>query len=223
MEKPDVKESVPICHTVLLDMLGLSPTSGRTGADLRTAVGDFLAHAEYLLTYDLTGPPLTEIFELARQAGATFAVLEHVRKTAAGLTANLLGAVLIRDSLIGLALATEAQVLANMVFVSRDDVDAMKRSLNDAFTPMEEVTADKMDQDGYVGIVSLHAAAIAHLTETARPLPRMLNFTFHSPSLPTLIAAYRLYADASRADELRAENHVVHPLFMRPAGRALSN
>jgi hypothetical protein len=33
----------------------------------------------------------------------------------------------------------------------------------------------------------------------------------------------RLYYDASRADELRAENKVVHPLFMLPTGQALSS
>jgi len=32
----------------------------------------------------------------------------------------------------------------------------------------------------------------------------------------------RLYSDAGRADELRAENDVVHPAFMRPTGYALS-
>ena len=49
----------------------------------------------------------------------------------------------------------------------------------------------------------------------------MLNFVF-AASLPTLVAAYKLYADASRADELRDQNKVVHPAFMLPTGRALS-
>jgi prophage DNA circulation protein len=40
--------------------------------------------------------------------------------------------------------------------------------------------------------------------------------------MPTLVMAYRLYADASRGDELRAENKVVHPAFSPAAGLALS-
>jgi prophage DNA circulation protein len=36
------------------------------------------------------------------------------------------------------------------------------------------------------------------------------------------VLAYRLYADASRADEIRAENKVVHPAFCPPTGIALS-
>ena len=87
---------------------------------------------------------------------------------------------------------------------------------------MEEIAADDMDQMTYQALVRLHAAVTFFLVETARPLPRMLNFQFGAP-MPTLVAAYRLYADAGRADELRAENKVVHPAFMRPFGKALSN
>jgi prophage tail gpP-like protein len=38
----------------------------------------------------------------------------------------------------------------------------------------------------------------------------MLTYEFFS-ALPTLVCAYRLYADAGRADELRAENKIIHP------------
>ena len=49
----------------------------------------------------------------------------------------------------------------------------------------------------------------------------MLDFQF-AAIRPTLIQSYRLYADASRADELREENNVVHPAFAPRNGRALS-
>jgi prophage DNA circulation protein len=49
----------------------------------------------------------------------------------------------------------------------------------------------------------------------------MLNYRFNQP-LPTLVMAYRLYADASRGDELRYENAIVHPAFPPMMGRALS-
>jgi prophage DNA circulation protein len=222
MEKADADESVPICQTVLLRLLAVSPTKGRPGSDLRTAVGDFLAYADYLIRYDLAGPPLQAIYDLARATGITFPKLEDVRSVAAAQTARTVGAALIRDSLVNFTLAAQGLVLADMIFVSRDDVDAAKLVVNSAFGPMEETMADAMDQQGYVGVVSLHAAIIAHLVKTARPLPRMLNFVF-AQSSPTLVTAYRLYADASRADELRAENHVVHPAFELPAGRALSS
>jgi prophage DNA circulation protein len=34
--------------------------------------------------------------------------------------------------------------------------------------------------------------------------------------------AYKLYQDASRADEIRAENKTVHPAFAQATGIALS-
>ena len=38
----------------------------------------------------------------------------------------------------------------------------------------------------------------------------------------SLTLGQRLYGDAGRADELVAENEIVHPLFASRAGRALS-
>jgi prophage DNA circulation protein len=136
-------------------------------------------------------------------------------------TPTLLGAVLIKNSIIQLCLIAEANAIANMVFTSRQDVDALRLDINNVFARVEETVADDMDQVTYQSIVSLHAAITYFLTQTARPLPRMLQFAFAAP-MPTLITAMRLYSDASRADELRAENKVVHPAFMLPTGLALS-
>jgi len=94
--------------------------------------------------------------------------------------------------------------------------------VNDVFADAEEVAADDMDQMSYRGLVELHANIIAFLVQTARPLPVMLTFAF-AQSMPTLTMSNRLYYDASRADELRNENKVVHPLFMLPTGQALSS
>jgi prophage DNA circulation protein len=132
------------------------------------------------------------------------------------------GAKLIKNSLIEMTLAHAARVLANMRFVSRDQVDDIKKLVQVAFAPAEEQAADDMDQMTYRALIELHAAVIFFLTETARPLPRMLAWQF-SQVLPTLTLAQRLYYDASRADELRAENRIVHPAFAPRIGRALSH
>ena len=73
----------------------------------------------------------------------------------------------------------------------------------------------------FQALIALHGAVTNHLVTTARPLPRMLNFQFFEP-LPSLVMAYKLYDDASRCDELREENKVVHPAFCPPTGQALS-
>jgi prophage DNA circulation protein len=203
-------------------LLTLAPTSGRPGSDLRTAVGDFIANAETLIANDESGPPLDAIFELARVTGLTQPQLESVRFAAVAETPKLLGAVLMQNALIYFCVAFECRIIADMTFVSRQDVDAIKAIMIDAFAPAEELAADDMDQAAYMALVQLHAALVFHLDQTARPLPLMLDYAF-ADVLPTVVLAYRLYSDAGRADELRAENKIVHPAFGLREGKALSS
>ena len=229
MFKADTEEAVPICARVLIHMLAVTATRGRTGADMRTAIGDFLAYSPSLIQNDLAGPPLADIFDKSVLAGITLAQLDSVRATAAEEAPQSVGAVLIRNALINFTLATQGKVLLATKFDSYDDAYTMKLNMNAAFAPMEEIAADDMDQMTYQALVRLHAAVTFFLVETARPLPRMLNFQFGAP-MPTLVAAYRLYADAGltqgtkvRKHGIRASHKVVHPAFMRPFGKALSN
>ena len=221
MQKNDTKEATPIVKRALLNLLGVSVLRSPTGSDLRTAVGLLYAQAEQLIYYDELGPRLSDCFELARAADITQPQLDWVRQQTALEVTVTLGATMIKQSIMRLCLVTEGLVIADMTFVSRADVEQLRGQLNSIFDDAEETAADEMDQMTYQSLVGLHAAIIAFLVETARPLPSMLNFTFFSP-MPTLTMANRLYYDASRADELLYENKVVHPAFMRPSGRALS-
>jgi prophage DNA circulation protein len=115
----------------------------------------------------------------------------------------------------------EAQLIAAMAFVSRQDVDDMLIGIVIPFNDAEEIAADEMDQETYQALIGLNAALVNHLITTARPLPRMVNYQF-ADVMPSLVVAYRLYADASRADEIVAENKIVHPLFCPTTGRGLS-
>jgi prophage DNA circulation protein len=221
VQKNDTKEATPIVKRALLNLLGVSVLRSPTGSDLRTAVGLLYAQAEQLIYYDELGPRLSDCFELARAADITQPQLDWVRQQTALEVTVTLGATMIKQSIMRLCLVTEGLVIADMTFVSRADVEQLRGQLNSIFDDAEETAADEMDQMTYQSLVGLHAAIIAFLVETARPLPSMLDFTFFSP-MPTLTMANRLYYDASRADELLYENKVVHPAFMRPSGRALS-
>ena len=53
-------------------------------------------------------------------------------------------------------------------------------------------------------------------------LPSLVSYSFPR-SLPSLVKAWRLYADSARADQLVAENKVIHPAFMPASGIALSS
>jgi prophage DNA circulation protein len=221
VKRLDAEEAAPIADRMLLHLLGTVPSKGRAGSDARTAIGDTRANAFKLCIDDAMGPPLDQCFDLARQAGSTTQHLDFVREQIEAEAAITLGGTMIKDAGIRLCLAAQARIVAGMTFVSRQDVNAIKQQLYQPFRDAEEIAADNMDQATFQALVTLHGAVTNHLVATARPLPRMVNFRFHEP-LPTLVMAYKLYDDASRCDELRQENKVVHPAFSPMTGLALS-
>jgi prophage DNA circulation protein len=221
MFKADAQEAASICETVLVTLLAQTPARGVLGANLRTAVNSFRVNAVSILVADAAGPPLQQIFQLAQQNGIPLPQIEYVRQVAVAQTPTLPGAILIWNALIEFALATEALVIAATTFVSREDVEATRALVKAAFEPMEEAVTDVNDSVGYLALVSVHAAISYHLTITAEPLPEIVTYAL-STIEPSLALAYKLYTDASRADQLVAENKVVHPAFMPLSGRALS-
>lgn len=221
MLRIDAIEAQPILNATLDAILSFTATRGRAGADLRASVGDIKATARRLLQDDILADPLIECFELARVAGITLAQLEQVRKLTSAQPAVSVGAIMTKDTLIELALATQGRIIAVTTFVSRQDVVDVKSMLSVSFAEIEEGVADQMDSTTYRALITLHAAITSHLVETARPLPRMISFQFNT-IMSTLLLSHRLYADARRADELRRENRVVHPAFAPRIGRALS-
>jgi hypothetical protein len=221
MVKTDAEEAFGGAVLTLNAILDVTPTKGRPGADLRTAIGDFTTFGLELIQYDQSGPRIADIFELARRNGISLAELSYVRTTAFNQEPVTAGGVLYRNSLVHLSLATEADIIANTEFKSRNAAEAMKDQMNDAFDAMEEQAADSMDSATYRALVTLHAAVTEYCVTAQYPLPVMLNFRFAQAG-PTLVFAYKLYDDASRADQLKEENSVIHPMFMLNFGRALS-
>lgn len=221
MKRAEADEAAPIADRMLHALLGTVPAKGRPGSDARTAIGDTRANAYKLCINDALGPPLDNCFDLARQAGSTFEHLNYIRVQIELETPVSLGGRLVRDAGIRLCLATQCRVIGGMTFVSRQDVNEIKQQLLQPFRDAEEIAADSMDQMTFQTLVALHGAVTNHLVATARPLPRMTSFEFFEP-LPSLVMAYRLYDDASRCDELREENKVVHPAFCPRLGLALS-
>jgi hypothetical protein len=221
MFKADANEAMPIIRHAMDGLLLTIDDSGRSGSDARTAIGDMLAHMEVLLRDDMIGAPLANCFDLARKAGATMSGIATIYSGVVSEAPVTLGGNLIRDSLLKFCFATIGRIVVEIDFTSREAVDEVRQAVSSEFVILEEIVADAMDSESYTSLVRMNAAVMRFLIETARPLPRMLAFRFAAP-LPTLIAAHRLYDDASRCDELREENKVVHPMFMRPEGRALS-
>jgi prophage DNA circulation protein len=198
------------------------PPQGRPGSDARTAIGDTRANAFALCIDDALGPPLANCFAQAQLAGSTMQQIDVVRQAVELETPQTLGGQLVQNAGIRFCLATECNIIAAMTFVSRQDVEAIKLQIQQPFQDAIETAADDMDQATFQALITLYGAVTNHMVQTALPLPRMVNFQFFQP-LPSLVIAYKLYDDASRCDEIVAENKVVHPAFCPPTGQALSN
>jgi prophage DNA circulation protein len=222
MQKSDAIEAADIIQRVAQQLLLCIPQAGELGSQARTALGDLIANALTMLAENTVGVPLTDCFDLVREAGATSAQFEGIRRDTALQTPVTIGGVIVQNSCIQLCLAAEAEIIAAMTFVSRQDVEAMVLSIRQPFADAIELAADEMDQMTFQDLISLQAAVTNHLVTTGRPLPRLVNYQF-AKVLPSLVIAYRLYADASRADEIRNENKIVHPAFCPPLGLALGS
>jgi prophage DNA circulation protein len=222
MFKADSQEAQPIVDATLAALLAWAPTRGRDGANLRQSVNHLRANALTLLQADAIGQPLSDAFDLALTTGINLQQIERVRLVTDSFdNVQFVGAQMIKDSLIQLALVTQARLIVGMTFVSRTDVDIVRNMINASFSKESESMANQMDAMTYRAVIALHAAVSFFLVQTARPLPQMLNYRFSLP-MTTLGIAQRLYADATRADEILAENHIRHPAFAPRIGRALS-
>jgi prophage DNA circulation protein len=222
MEKPDAVEAEQILQRLLMNLLGAILDKGQPGILAKVIIGFTSANALSLLYYDQVWQPLDSCFDRVRQAGAMLPQMEKVRVLLDAEAPKTLGATLLRDLGIQLALAQQGKIISTMTFRSRQDVDDLLLAIQAPFEKAEEIAADTMDPMVYRNLVALRAAVVNHLVSTARPLPSMLSYQF-AKVLPSLVISQRLYGDASRYDEIRNENKVVHPAFCPPSGEALSS
>ena len=221
MEKVDVKDANGIVQRLLVNLSSCVVDKGTAGITAQSTIGWLRANAPQLLYYDQIAYSLDLCFEQVRQAGAILRKMEEVRVLLTVEKPKTLGGTMIRDRSIQLCMAQEGKIIASMQFSSRQDVELLISSIQQPFEDAEETAANTMDGADYQALISLRAAIVNYLVSSSRTLPAMTVYRFARP-LPTLIISYRLYADASRYDEIRRENKVVHPAFCRMVGRALS-
>jgi prophage DNA circulation protein len=221
MDKADSIEAEQITQRLLTNLLGAIASKDQTAVNAKVLIGWTSANALSLIYYNQIWQPLDACFDMVRQTGTTMAQMEVVRVLLDVESPVTIGATLLRDLAIQLTLAQEGKIISGMTFRSRRDVDDLLYAIQAPFQKAEEVAADTMDAMIYRNLVSLRAAIVNHLVSTARPLPSILTYWFAKP-LPSLVISQKLYGDASRYDEIRNENKVVHPAFCPPTGEALS-
>ena len=222
MTLDDVNEAVGVLQAALAALQSAVPSkTGRTGAAFRYACGDLLAQAPTLLPAAALGTPLRSCFDQAVSAGATLNGLVAVRNAVLALSLSGQPAIIVAGTCFCLALGSEGAVLATTTFTSSGDALASLGVFSAAIGVAQDWALDNHLSAQYQALLALGAAVARDMQSRAAPLPRLTTYTFPRGT-SSVVLAYRLYGDANRADELRAENGVNHPAFMPATGTALS-
>jgi hypothetical protein len=207
-----------ICPVVL--SAAVAPSSGTIGSSLRRAVG-LMAIDPSMIQPSVFSFALGVCLDLARHNGATLVTMDRVRKAALEEKPLKLPGIMTQDIIVRMALATEARIIAFMTFRSREEVETIAKTMNEAFTQTSTVAADNLDQGIYMALIRLHGAVVKHLADRGRQLPRVISYDYRM-IMPALRMSHRAYTTASRYQELIDENDVVHPAFMPAAGKMLA-
>jgi prophage DNA circulation protein len=220
MIKAEYDEALKISQRLLKQLMSFSITTD-AGADLRFAVGQYLANFYLMVDTKVHGTELYNCFESARMAGATVASMDNVRIAALNETPKFnLGSMIVNAAII-FSFAEQSQIISVMEFASRIQVDALMDKMSKIIEDIKLDKADSFVSSDYQNFVMLAALLIQHLSSTERQLPRVVDYVLPT-HLPSLNLANRIYADATRSDELIAENKTVHPAFMQRNIVALS-
>jgi prophage DNA circulation protein len=222
MSIAEVDEAVVLIEGMTGLLLRSVPAkSGRAVYELRKLVGELHANAEMMIYQATVGTQMQLCFEAALDAGATFVGLEAIRRYFSDATIVGLLAQAVAHGGLMMCLAGMGRVIADMVFRSRDDVQAMIVRMKAALDPMKEVAANELPAASYQALNELGASIMRHLSRTELRLPRKIVYNAKKPKAGYALS-YLIYADAARSDEIIAENKIVHPAFCPVTVRALS-
>lgn len=125
-------------------------------------------------------------------------------------------------------LAIRTSIIASLGFaiseiqpVSSNEANAM---LDIVIPIFDEIILDVSDA-GLRGVASelrtMKTNVVSFLERLVLTKPELIDIKYNT-SLPAAVIAYKLYRDATRADELVVENKPINPLFMPHTLRALS-
>ena len=219
----DLNEAVAVLEPIVTALQASVPGSvGRPGAAFRYACGDLLAAAPALIQTAALFTPLLECFESAVKTGASLAGMDALRLAVLAQSPVGQPGRYVTGVSYGYAMLASSRILAGTTFTSSGDVYAALASISTAFEIGQDWAADNHLPAVYQALIALGATVTRDLTTRAAPLPRLTTYSLPRGTTSHALA-YRLYGDAGRADELLAENKVIHPAFMPASGTALQS
>jgi prophage DNA circulation protein len=164
--------------------------------------------------------------QLASTPAAAFAALSTLLGFGSTLAAVVLGTPARTQQQVNqaaLAAVIERAVAAELVrataeiaFASYQDAVIHRDAFGDQLDALELSAGDAGEDGSYEALRAMRLAMVRDVTARGATLARILTLVPQAVQ-PALVIAHRIYADASRADEIVARNKVRHPLFV-PAG-----
>lgn len=112
----------------------------------------------------------------------------------------------IRDAVAQVAVVEAAASTAHTEYATADDALADRDAVVAGLDAIEPVAEDGVFQ----GLAELRRAVVTDLTSRGAELPRVRSVILPGV-MPALVAAYRIHADAARADEIVSRNRIRHP------------
>lgn len=199
----------------------ISSQVGVSGSPLRRQIGDVRAKYKKMVLAGTFPAQLLLCFMMAAEADVKLSSLAQVRTQLFSETPVFPVNQMIVQAGIVFCLSTEATLVGEIEFVSRDGVEATMAAMKVAFDAARDLASDSPDLSAYQALTKLAGAVTQQLANSARPLPRMVSFILPW-SFPSLVVSQRVYYSAERSEELIAENKIPHPAFCPRELRGLS-
>lgn len=150
----------------------------------------------------LAAPVPDASFSIASGEGT--APLESILGGSASITTEA-GRV-IRDTVAQVVVIEAAASTAHAEYATADDALADRDAVVEGLDTIEPAADDAV----FPGLAELRRAVVTDLTTRGAELPRVRSVTLPG-TVPALVAAYRIHADAGRADEIVSRNRIRHP------------
>jgi hypothetical protein len=209
----------------LMNYVLMSVPSGITPVtnNVRRLASTLRDHAEEAIRGITLGTQLQQVYSAADLAGASYGGIEMARQYLMKQAASqsIFTQILFRSALV-MTLALECKIVSRMTFANQEQCQNMVLHIRAIFEDAKAIGIDDVDALVYQSLTTLGGAIMNHLARTQLKLPRYLSWESRSP-MPSLYLAQRIYADASRADEIEKENRIIHPAFCPTKIRVLSD
>ena len=150
----------------------------------------------------LAAPVPDASFSIASGEGT--APLESILGGSASITTE--AERVIRDTVAQVVVIEAAASTAHAEYATADDALADRDAVVEGLDTIEPAADDAV----FLGLAELRRAVVTDLTTRGAELPRVRSVTLPG-TVPALVAAYRIHADAGRADEIVSRTRIRHP------------